>query len=107
VSEAERRVGVNESVFRDVNERIDELGDQHDLGETEFVCECADTACTERLILAKAEYEAVRAHPDRFFLVPGHQRLAAERILEQHDRYFVVEKLGEAAEIAEETDPRE
>lgn len=106
MSEAERRVGVNESVFRDVNERINELGHQH-LAETEFVCECADKACTERLILASAEYEAVRAQPDRFFLVPGHQRLVAERVVEQHDRYFVVEKLGEAAEIAEETDPRE
>ncbi len=103
---AETRVGINESIFRDVNERIEELGDDFNVAQTEFVCECADPACAERVPLSRAEYEAVRDHADRFFLVPGHFRLGFERIVEEHDRYLVVEKLDEAGEIAEATDPR-
>jgi len=48
----------------------------------------------------------VRAYPDRFLLVAGHQRSEAERMVEDHGAYLVVEKTGEAGEIAEETDPR-
>ncbi len=106
MSGAERRVGINESIFRDVNERIRELGDELDAPATEFVCECADPACTARLSLPLGAYEAVRAFPDRFFVVAGHQRSDAERVVEGQGEYLVVEKLGEASEIAEETDPR-
>ena len=106
MSEAERRIGINESIFRDVNERIQELSEQLDTREAEFICECADRSCTAHLTLPLRDYEAVRAYPDRFVLIAGHQRAEAERVVEDHDEYLVVEKLGEAGEIAEETDPR-
>jgi hypothetical protein len=106
VSERERRVGVNESLFREVNERIEELADEFDASPVEFVCECTDPVCNERVSISLAAYEAVRAYPDRFLLLPGHQRLDVERLVEEHDHYLVVEKLGEAGELAEDTDPR-
>jgi hypothetical protein len=106
VSERERRVGVNESVFREVNERIAELAGEFDASSVEFVCECSDRSCTERVTVSLAAYEAVRAYPERFLLLPGHQRLGVERLVEEQPRYLVVEKLGEAGEIAEATDPR-
>jgi len=106
VSAGKRRVGINESIFRDVNERIEEFSGESDAPELEFVCECADLSCSARLILPLREYEAVRAYPDRFLLVAGHQRSEAERMVEDHGAYLVVEKTGEAGEIAEETDPR-
>jgi len=106
VSERERRVGVNESVFREVNERIEELGEEFDASSLEFVCECSDPACNERVSISLAAYEAVRAHPDRFLLLPGHQQLDVERLVEEHDQYLVVEKHGQAGEIAEDSDPR-
>lgn len=102
----QRRLAINESVFREVNERIAELGERLDTGRLEFVCECADPACVERLSLTTGEYERVRSEPDRFLVVPGHQQPQIERVLEQHDRYLVVQKLGEAGEIAEASDPR-
>jgi hypothetical protein len=106
VSDAERRTGINESIFRDINERIQDLSDQLDTHEAEFICECADRSCTAHLTLPLRDYEAVRAYPDRFVLIAGHQRADAERVVEDHDVYLVVEKLGEAGEVAEETDPR-
>lgn len=106
MSERERRVGVNESVFREVNEHIEELAEDLDASRVEFVCECTDPTCAQRVAVSLAGYEAVRAHSDRFLLLPGHQNLDFERIVEEHDHYLVVEKLGEAGQIAEDTDPR-
>jgi len=100
------RVGINESVFREVNERIEELGERFDTDEVEFVCECADVGCAERLSLTTGEYEQVRSEPDRFLLAPGHEQPGIERVVEDHGRFLVVEKLGEAGQIAEDTDPR-
>lgn len=39
----------NQSLFREVNERLQELADtfSEEAGGTVFVCECADTGCTE------------------------------------------------------------
>jgi hypothetical protein len=58
--------------------------------------------------LAPEEYEAVRVHPLRFLVYPdeAHVEPQAERIVEQHGRYWVVEKIGEAGRIAAESDPR-
>lgn len=106
VVDVERRVGINEGIFREVNERIAELGEQFELAESEFVCECADPTCSERVRLSTAAYEAVRADPVRFFVVPGHERIGIDRVVEAHDHYLVVEKVGEAGAIAEATDPR-
>ena len=51
-------------------------------------------------------YEAVRASPRRFLVLEGHETPEVERVVERHPAYVVVEKLDEAARVAEETDPR-
>jgi hypothetical protein len=48
----------------------------------------------------------VRAGAAQFVLVPGHEIPAIERVVERAASYVVVEKVGDAAEVAEETDPR-
>jgi hypothetical protein len=55
--------------------------------------------------LTAAEYEAVRAHPRRFVVAHEHSTTHAT-VIERHDDYMVVEKLGEAGETAEKLDPR-
>jgi hypothetical protein len=42
--------------------------------------------------LSPAEYADVRAHPTRFFVVPGHEREELDRVVEQNARFAVVEK---------------
>ena len=105
VAEA-RRVGLNESTFRAINEQIEELGERFDASTTEFVCECADAACTARVPVPLDAYEKIRADPGRFLVVAGHQRADAERVVEDHGDYLVVQKFGEAGEVAESNDPR-
>jgi len=107
--EQARRVGLNESIFRQVNEQIESLN--RDFGTEQrtmaAVCECASGDCTERLQISISAYEAVRADPRRYVIVSGHAVPEFESVVVRGEGYEVVEKeAGPAAELAEETDPR-
>lgn len=107
--ERARRVGLNESIFRQVNEQIESLN--RDFGTENrsmtAICECAAGDCTERLEIRISEYERVRTDPRRFLVVPGHALPEYEGVVERGDGYDVVEKHeGDPAELARETDPR-
>jgi hypothetical protein len=56
--------------------------------------------------LTRAEYESVRSEPARFAVLPGHVFSEAERVIEEHDGYLIVEKNEDVRGIVEETDPR-
>jgi hypothetical protein len=92
VSENERRAR-NEALFRDVNERIAENADPFDVERIEFVCECSDPNCTERVSATLADYERVRAEPTTFLLAPGHEQRDIERVVSERKRFHVVEKV--------------
>jgi hypothetical protein len=103
------RVGRNEVLFRQVNERLRELGEGFALvsEQAEFICECADSSCAERIQMSLATYEEVRADPKRFFVVRGHELPEFEKVVSENDRYVIVEKLpGGPAGIAIRDDPR-
>jgi len=107
--EQARRVGLNESIFREVNEQIESLNRdlQTDLPTMTVVCECASGDCTEPLQISVAAYEKVRADPLRYIIVPGHELPEFESVVESGDGYDVVQKCHRtAAALAEETDPR-
>ena len=107
MDEREERIARNETLFREVNERIEDVSRSVGLRESlEFLCECGIPDCPQPILLSRAEYEAVRADPRHFVIVPGHEHPEFERVIEQNERYAVVEKDGEAEEIAEATDPR-
>jgi hypothetical protein len=105
VSTAERRA-LNENVFREMNERLDRLGEEFGEDTVEFLCECAESGCTAPLSIQVSLYETVRDHPRWFVVVPGHQREDVERVVQEHPDCLVIEKVGEAGEVAEDTDPR-
>ena len=72
-----------------------------------YLCECGEKSCLPRVVLTSPEYEAVRSHPARFFVVPGHEDLTVgEVVVEQHDRFTVVEKQGEVRELVERVTPQ-
>jgi hypothetical protein len=112
VGAREERLAKNETLFREVNERVAEVATNFIEVETrsdpvEFTCECGRADCSEPLAMTVAEYEGVRARPTRFAVVPGHEELEVETIVERHPSYLVVEKGDEdAQEVARETDPR-
>jgi hypothetical protein len=107
----EERLAKNEIVFRDVNERIEDMAvaqaqllrDERDLG---FLCECSNVDCTLRLRLRLIDYEQARSDPAQFVVALGHELPEIEEVVFIGDGYQVVRKEGAAAMIAEESDPR-
>src|SRR3954471_12985014 len=71
-----------------------------------FFCECGRRRGRDHVHLTIGEYQAVRADPRRFIVVPGHELLAAETVVERHDQYFVVEKPEEVRALVERMDLR-
>lgn len=98
----------NEALFREVNERIEDLKAGSSAQEhRDFLCECGSDDCTQPISLTLAEYEQIRKNPKHFVVVPGHDVVDVERVVEQKGHYAVVEKLpGAPAKIALERDPR-
>lgn len=101
--EKERRIGLNEATFREINEGVRATTPD---GALSFLCECGRLGCNQLIALSRPQYEAVRANPRRFLVVPGHELAEFEHVVEHHDDYAVVEKHADAAEVAEHTDPR-
>jgi hypothetical protein len=97
----------NEATFRGANEILEEKAGELGFAEkrTPYLCECEDERCTEVIRLAREEYEAVRAHPKRFVMTPGHQN-TDERVLQEEPGFTVIEKHGEEGDLVSEEDPR-
>ena len=105
----QERIGLNEAVFREVNERINDLADQFGLEEQplDLVCECGDPTCVERISMTRGEYENLRADATLFAVFPGHNAEDIEDVLAERNGYVVVRKHeGEPADVARGTDPR-
>ena len=104
---AARSVGRRQSLFREVNERIEGLAERLDLSDAmPILCECGSMSCNEGIELTRTEYELLRLHPTRFAVVAGHDIPAVERVVEENERFVIVEKFGEGAAAAIEHDPR-
>ena len=104
-----RRVGHNEALYRQVNDRIEEIntGFAELTGEFTVVCECGELTCMEQISVVRATYEQTRANPMRFVVKPGHEIGDVETVVESHDGFVIVEKTAPTARrVAAETDPR-
>jgi hypothetical protein len=105
----ETRLARNETLFRDVNERIEQavgaMGREDD-HVYEFLCECSNSDCTLLLPLTIAEYEAARSKPHQFIVAPGHELPEIENVVARNPGYQLVTKHGDAAEYVTERDPR-
>ena len=108
--EREARGARTQALYRDVNERVREINQvfSHFVPLGDWICECADPTCSERIMLTPEEYEAVRSDPRRFAVASGEGHFDGhiERLVEQHDRFWVVEKYGVAGQLAASVDPR-
>jgi hypothetical protein len=105
-----KRAAKNQALFREINERVKELnvGFSAVIETGEWICECANDSCVERVAMSVEEYEAVRACGSRFFVAPGDQHVwpDVEWVAERNDRFWIVEKKGDAGRLAATADPR-
>jgi hypothetical protein len=104
----------NEALLREVNERIEQVDKEAEArgwapaeARFEFHCECGadDGGCESRVQLTLDEYEAVRAQDDRFVLFPGHEARGLERVIQENERFVVVDKVADAEPYVAD-DPR-
>jgi len=96
-SAAETRTAKNEALWREVNDRIEEVDEAmrvlpDDL--LELHCECGRDDCDARISLTPAEYRDVRSERDTFAVALGHEDEMIEHVVKRSDRYLVVDKLA-------------
>jgi hypothetical protein len=104
VSRSVDRLVRNQILFREVNERIREtVGAVGTVAE--FLCECSNEDCIESVMLDLKDYERIRSDANLFVVVPGHERLEVDRVVDQGHGYVLVQKTAEVASVIA-TDPR-
>jgi hypothetical protein len=102
------RAARNQVLFREVNERLQDLADAfHDVATSAvFACECAALDCVGQIEMSIDEYESVRSEANQFAVLPGHVLPDVEDVVSENERFTIVAKIGDAAKIAEEANPR-
>jgi hypothetical protein len=96
LSPRDEHLGRNETVFRELNERLASLANKFSWGPDEvldLICECDDATCVERIRLTRSEYEAIREVPTHFAVFPAHARAGVERVVSSHETYDIVVKV--------------
>ncbi len=108
MDERERRMARNETLFREVNERVNDVAENHgrDQHVYEYFCECSNADCTFHVPLHVGEYESVRSDPTQFVVLPEHYTPEIEELVARNDRFWVVKKTGDAGQYVEGLDPR-
>lgn len=107
MNERKVKIAKTEALFRDVNERIAETSERFDADEAEFMCECADSGCAERLEVPLEVYEDVRSEGTTFLLNPDHVEPDVEKIVRNHDEFAIVRKIDDAvARMVRQLNPR-
>ena len=102
------QIARNESVFRNLNERLEENVERRrsDADLAGFLCECGDADCEAIVRLDLATYEEIRRDPLQFFVVAGHEMADAEDIVAEAAGHLVVRKHKDVADIAVDGDAR-
>ncbi len=96
----------NEALFREVNERVQDHAEEGIASLYDYFCECANIDCTFHITLTTAQYEAIRADPTQFVVLPLHYTPEVEELVAENDSYWIVRKTGEAGDYVAKLDPR-
>ena len=104
--ERTRRIGLNEAMFREINERLEALAERRgQSGLLDLVCECGHRDCADRIILTPEEYRALRSDSAQFVVLPGHEIPEVEDVVQRmRGRLIVRKRAGEAEAVARATD---
>jgi hypothetical protein len=94
VGDHDARLVESQNLFRTANDRLGERVQKYGSeNAVPFLCECPDADCLGRVDLTLAQYAQVRANPDRFVILPGHQLTEGERIVEDGYDFQVVQRM--------------
>jgi hypothetical protein len=100
------RLARNEARWRELNAELERglSAIERDPDErAAFVCECGRPDCTEIVKLPLEDYQRAHQVDTRFVVLPGHEYPEVERVLEEGNGYFVIEKrdIGQVHDVVE------
>ena len=106
--ERERRAAQNQLLFRAVNEQIVGMTEnfRSDLSDINLVCECWTPSCTGTIRCRLEEFELLDRTGNMFIVLPGHEDLLVEDVVDASNGYVVVRKRDLAARIVEQVQQR-
>jgi hypothetical protein len=96
----------NEAIFRQANDGMAATAESVGLEKNiPFICECSHPSCRELVLLSLDEYHAAHARPEWFVVLPSHEiehldGVPLEQPIRREERYYVIEKLGQAGRLA-------
>jgi hypothetical protein len=100
-ADRELRAAQNQMLFRSRNEQMIELGEA--VGgappELDFVCECADEGCMDRIRLSALQFLAVESDKNQFIVVRGHEMPEVEDVIAERENFLIVSARGAGAEF--------
>jgi hypothetical protein len=90
-------------LFRSVNDRIRELGENllDSVEEIDFTCECEDAKCIGPIRMRVAQFAAIEGVKNRFIVLPGHEVLEVEDVVAERESFVIVSKRGAGADFVE------
>jgi hypothetical protein len=88
----------NELLFRTVNQQIARRTERFraQFSDIDIVCECADPACVGTIRIAIEEFAKIERATNTFLVLPGHEEVGGEDVVEKTVAYFVVRKKRQA-----------
>jgi hypothetical protein len=92
---------MNEATFRAANEAIVKNVGRAGLASGEplpLICECGSADCLATIRVTLPEYALVRKHRARFAVKGGHEN-GDETVIDEFDRFTVVEKTGAGRDV--------
>ena len=105
----EKRLAHNEASFRSLNDSLGANVHARLSGSESnvpgFVWECGNAGCEDIIQVELSAYEDVRRDPCLFLVRSGHEVPDVEDVVQRTDRYIVVRKHEEVADVVRETDP--
>jgi hypothetical protein len=106
--ERQRRAAQNQLLFRSVNEQIVGMTENFraELSDINLVCECWSSSCTGTIRCRLEEFEMIDRTGNMFIVLPGHEDLLVEDVVDASNSYVVVRKRDLAARIVEQAQAR-
>jgi hypothetical protein len=101
----QRLIARNEVRFRSANEaKVTALGEfEGEVQRFEIMCECAVSECDAMIELTAADYRHLRSSPRWFAVMPDHVFPAVEHKVEDRASWWIIQKDGAGADVAEAT----
>ena len=88
----DNRLVDNQRSFRSASDRLQDIVIVEEQRLVPFLCECADVGCTGGIHATVAEFGAAHEGTGGSFLLPGHARVAGEKVLSSEARFEIVSR---------------